>query len=795
MPRSGWLAVGAVVAALAGPLVHPTIAALFAGAVAIVLLAARVGRPAPVAAGLGAVAITIRLAVGGPPPPPAELPEGAGPWSARVEAVGAPRRGEQVATVRLTEPPVRLAATLPRYPPVAPGDLVEVEGRPREPPDDDYGRYLRRMGATGTLRSRSLAIVARSDDPGAALEAARRSSADALARALPEPEAGLAAGILVGLRDRVDRDVAADFTTAGISHVVAISGWNIAIVAASIAALGGSLARRRRAILTAVAITAYVAFAGASPSVLRAAAMAGVVLLARETGRAGRAAAALGWAATLLLLADPALVVDAGFQLSTAATAGLLAWASPLTERIGRLTSGHLPDWIVESLGVSLAAQAATLPIVLASFGRLAVVAPAVNLLVVPLVAPAMAAGAAALVAGWLVLAGLPQAFATISGLPAWFLLAIVVWIADAAAAVPFASIDLQPPLDGAAVLVATLGLIVAARGPRLSLSAAVRSTGRTSRPERAVAIGIAAAVLALTVSVAHRPDGRVRLTVLDVGQGDSILVEGGRGGRMLVDGGPDPDRLLRLLDDRLPPWDRRIDILVLTHPHEDHVAGLPLLLERYRVGRVFEPGMRGPGLGYAAWEADLATAGIASGRLATGDRLWLDDLRLDVLWPDPGTVPRAPPDEGTGINNVSIVFLGTVGERRFLLTGDVEEGVDPALVARRLPRLDLLKVAHHGSRTATTDAFVEAVDPAVAVVSAGAGNRYGHPAPGTLDRLRANGARVFRTDTDGSIEVTIDAGGVAVRTEGRRSATAAPPTPSVASTFVCGIPGSPVSG
>ena len=146
------------------------------------------------------------------------------------------------------------------------------------------------------------------------------------------------------MRDRVDRDLAADFTTVGASHVVAISGWNIAIVAACVAAMCGRFSRRRRAILTAAAIVTYVAFAGASASVVRAAAMAGVVLVARETGRAGRAAAALGWAAALLLLVDPRLVSDAGFQLSSLATAGILAWATPFSAWLSARGPGACRD-------------------------------------------------------------------------------------------------------------------------------------------------------------------------------------------------------------------------------------------------------------------------------------------------------------------------------------------------------------------------------------------------------------------------------------------------------------------
>jgi competence protein ComEC len=317
----------------------------------------------------------------------------------------------------------------------------------------------------------------------------------------------------------------------------------------------------------------------------------------------------------------------------------------------------------------------------------------------------------------------------------------------------------------------------------------------------RLALVALAAATAGLGLAFAHRSDGTTRITVLDVGQGDAILVEGGRGGRMLVDGGPDPDRLLVELDRRLPPWDRRIDILVLTHPHEDHVAGMPLLLERYRIGRVYETGMRGPGPGYRAFARDLAS-GHAPPRalLATGARIAVDDIRFRVLWPDSGHVPREPPDAGRGINDVSVVLLGEVAGRRFLLTGDVEDDVDPLLASRGIPPVDILKVAHHGSATASTATFLAAVRPAIAIVSAGADNPYGHPARSTIDRLASGGARVLRTDTDGSVAVAIDpSGAIGVSTAGaRRTADVGPRVAAVVPLlapgpvgFGCGIPSS----
>jgi competence protein ComEC len=316
--------------------------------------------------------------------------------------------------------------------------------------------------------------------------------------------------------------------------------------------------------------------------------------------------------------------------------------------------------------------------------------------------------------------------------------------------------------------------------------------------PVRIATAGLVVAVAVAGAVVLSRPSGVARVTVLDVGQGDAILVEGSRGGRLLVDGGPDPDRLLVELDRRLPPWDRRLDIVILSHPHEDHVAGLALLLDRYRVGRVFEPGMRGPGPGYTAWLERLGHLGRSAHlSIAAGDRLVVDDIALRVLWPIRGRVPADPPDTGTGINNVSVVLLGTVGGRRFLLAGDVEEEIDPTLLTSGLPRVDLLKVAHHGSRTATTEPFVEAVRPRVAIASAGAGNPYGHPARSTLDRLAAAGARVYRTDQDGSVTVAFTADGMTIRTAPRRSAAKTPVTPALTArstvsrprAFLCAVP------
>jgi competence protein ComEC len=829
LPRPGWLAIGVIFGA--GTVSYAPIAADSAVAVlaaSVVALAlgvaaclARIGgrrslAAALVIATLGASLVAARLAIGlaaggGGPPNATSLPPGTGPWVARVESAHL-SKGQQIATISIADQALRCSAQMPAYPRLVAGDTISWSGEIAALGDSDYERFLAAQGIDSTCRATDLAIVAHDDSPAGRLEALRQASGDALQQVLPEPEGGLAAAILIGLRDRVDRNLAAAFTTAGVSHIVAISGWNIAIVAATVATLLRSRFRRRtRALVTILAIVAYTLFAGASASVLRAAVMAGVAMMAVESGRGSRAMVGLAWAVAILILVEPVTVADVGFQLSAVATAGLVAWASPLTAWLGS-RAPRLPASLRESLGVSLTAQAATLPIALLTFGRLALIAPAANLIAVPLVPPVMAAGAVAFGAGWLQMAGVPAPLPGLLAMPAALLLGALVTVVDAAASVPGANETLPFPANVAAAGVAAALLVAMGRalarfsrpahGARQRAQASTAGGGSPSRAADASSAGGAAgartapaagartaaaagkwprigrwwrvtlagaamlAVLAGNV-VAARPDGSVHVIVLDVGQGDSILLEGDRGGRILIDGGPDPNVLMTDLDRYIPTWDRRLDAIVLTHPHDDHVAGLVAVVQRYRVGRAFESGWSANTAAYRAWKSALAARGVPTELLATGETLELDDATLRVLWPDDGSTRPAYLDptatDNRKTNDASIVFLGEFEGRKFLLTGDVEDDVDPILLSRGLPTLDMLKVAHHGSATASSDVLLATLRPSIAVVSVGADNTYGHPSGATMARLRAHASKVFRTDHDGTVETTLDGADVTV--------------------------------
>ncbi|HEY7600624.1 MAG TPA: DNA internalization-related competence protein ComEC/Rec2, partial [Candidatus Limnocylindrales bacterium] len=810
MPRAGWLALGAIGGALLASAGHSPLAGIASGALAGCLAAGGAiawarHRQAALWLAVGIALLVGRIALGlgvalllGPPRATTDAvpanPSSGTVHLATVVTTYAPGNGQQRAVLELEPSGAgRAWATLPRYPTLAATDRVRIDGRLEPAPvasDSGFGEFLARGGIGWTVRARSLQLLPTDTTPAVGLEATRRRAGELVARALPEPQAGLAAAMLIGLRDLVARDVAADFRTTGMSHIVAISGYHIALLAAVAGALLRPLARRPRSLLLVAIVGGYAILAGGSPSVLRAALMAGVVLLARASGRRGEAATGLALAALLLLLIDPATVSDVGFQLSVAATAGLLAWGEPLSGWLRPRLPARLPAWLVEALAVSLAAQLATLPLVLLHFGRLSLVAPLANLLAAPIVAPATAASALALATGALLDAGVPAVLLAPAQLAGALLVGGLVAICRLCAALPLASVELAPPLDllGAAAA----GLLVVWALRRSSRGTGRRSGGdepqrmvvaaRASPARRVPAAAIAALAIALLVAGAvalARPDGRLHMTVLDIGQGDAILLRGPSGSRMLVDTGPDPERLLVELDARIPAWDRRLEMVVITHPHEDHVAGLALLLDRYRIGQIAEPGMIGLGPGDAAFRQRLAELGRTTRILAAGDRFWFDGVEARVHWPLPGRVPLHPSDGGTAVNNVSIVLELRYGERRLLLTGDVEEQIDGQLLAEGIappggPPLDVLKVAHHGSATASTDAFIEALRPQLAVISAGLGNPYGHPSPRTVARLELAGAQLFRTDLDGSVDIATDGHSLTVESSGGRPALAA---------------------
>ncbi|HTI28842.1 MAG TPA: ComEC/Rec2 family competence protein [Methylomirabilota bacterium] len=686
----------------------------------------------------------------------------------------------------------RLLVTLPRAIGLAAGRQVVLKAAVEAAAafdGFDYPAYLARQGIGGLVRARAARVLDGAPRAGAAemTAAARRWLLGGLNEMVPEPEAALGAGILLGVRSSIAPEVADAFAIAGLTHVVAISGWNIAIVAAIVGALLRPLEERRggRWLAPSAAagtIAGYVVLTGASPSVVRAALMAGAMMVARFGGSRAHAASALCLAAVVMLVAAPSVLWDVGFQLSALATLGLILFGASIEARLGRW-----PTWLREPIALTMAAQLTTLPVVVASFGRLSLVAPLANVVVVPLVPLVMLlctiAAPLGAIAAAIQLAPLGDLLRWGLGGAAWLLLRAMIVAGQAAAAIPFAAVPLSapgwlalawypalgiawhrfarptPPPPEARATDALLPLRLARRRSPMveeGIAAARAALSRLARPSVGF-IGAGAVLAALTL--ATLPDGRLHLVALDVGQGDAILVTAPSGATMLVDGGPDPDLLLRRLGERLPWWRRRIDVMILTHPHEDHVAGLVAALDRYHVGLILDAGRpyQNPTYPRFVLEAQREPGGhVAAARGGMAVRLD-GSTTVTLLYPN-GEDVAGPLPEGD-INNASVVGLLREGGFTALLTGDAEMPVE-ALLAHRglLTQVDVLKVGHHGSHSSSGPELLAAARPGVALISAGVGNDYGHPHQVTLDHLHAiPGLRLHRTDLEGSIEVISD--------------------------------------
>ena len=572
----------------------------------------------------------------------------------------------------------RVLVTTRLFPRFRYGDQLELRGRLETPPrfeGFDYRGYLARQGVVSTA---AFPRIERLDTGGGsafsrALIAAREPLLDALERALPEPEAALAKGILLGERAAIPRDLSDDFNASGISHLVAISGFNMTLVAGfGVGALSWLLGRRNATIFAIGLVLLFALFVGAAPSVLRAAIMGVVMLGASLAGRPGSALTAIGVAAAGLTLWQPLAIDDVAFQLSFAATLGLILLARPLAEALRPLLRRLLPDGLAVFAAVTIAATVAVLPIIAATFGRVSLVAVPANLLAVPafpliLVSAAATAGLGALSDGLGALAG------ALAYLPLTYMVRLGRFLAD----LPAASIGLGDVGSLEAVLLYGLIAIVALFARRRRAAAeepARRFALRPALPAAAVVFVLAGLTWADLLA-----GGRDRLSVcvLDVGQGDAILVTTPAGGRVLIDGGPSGLSLSQALGRELPPDVRRLDLLVLTHAQDDHLTGLVSVLERYAVGAVLVSPLPGETAASRAWRDALAEYSPNVIEAAAGQRLDLGHgVRIEVLGPRPRLT--AP---GADLNDASVVLRLVYGEVSFLLTGDIEAAGEAALL------------------------------------------------------------------------------------------------------------------
>ncbi|MFG1999620.1 ComEC/Rec2 family competence protein [Spirillospora sp. NPDC048911] len=641
--------------------------------------------------------------------------------SARRQVLLVRARAEAVRRTRVRVP-VLLIASDRRWAGLVPSQRVRLTARLTVP------RHGELLAAAAVVRGPPQVLGPPSRVQRAA-EEVRAKLRQAVA-GLPDDQRSVLPGMVVGDTSRLDAGLAEDFRTAGLSHLLVVSGANLAIVIGAVLGLCRLLGvgRRRAPFIAAVAVIAFVLVARPEPSVLRAAVMGMIGLLALVSGRERQGLPALCAAVLLLVLADPSLARSYGFALSVVATAGLLVLAPPWRRRLRRRMPGPLAD----ALAVAAAAQVAVAPLLVMLSGELGVVSIAANLLAAPAVAPATLLGALAAMVAFA-----EPALARLVAWPAGLAVGWIIWIARTAADLPYATIAWSGGALGACTL------LVAGAATLVILRWRVARLIGT-----AVTAGVLIAVIGLRVTAPGWPPQGWALIVCDVGQGDGLVLAAGRERAVVVDAGPEP----RLMDGCLRRLGvRAVPMLVLTHPHADHVNGVGGVRRDRKVGMVLTTSR-------STGRESRLIGGLQVGAAVPGQQWMVGDLRLSVLAPAEG--PRlSAADDGTTINNASIVLVARRPGFSALLAGDVETEAQRALAAN-VPPVDVLKVAHHGSRS-QDPAFVAAAHAAISVISVGRGNDYGHPASATLALLRRGGGRIYRTDQNGDVAVVRAARGV----------------------------------
>ncbi len=578
----------------------------------------------------------------------------------------------------------------------------------------------------------------------------------ALGAGMPSREAELARGFVLGEDDRIDPQTVEDFRRSGLSHLLAVSGQNVALLALLAMPVLGALGipLRARLVWVLALIAVYVPLTGAGPSIQRAGVMGALTVLATLSGRRASRLYGLAVAAIVTLAVEPRIAEDIGWQLSFAAVVGILLLAAPLRRAIAtRIGSRGIAGALAEGGALTIAATLATAPLIAFHFGAISTTTLAANLLALPAVAPAMWLGMLAAAAGQV--PGLPVGPINVINAP---LLAYIAQVAAWCGRPSWAYFEVRIGLAGllgsyAAILATALAAHRLGRWRRIEARRRRRELPARPRSPRRLQSALAIAAIALLTWAllgggggegrAAAIDG-LRVSMLDVGQGDSILLQPAAAPAVLVDTGPPGDRIAAQLEDAGVD---RLGALILTHDQSDHDGAEAELLASVPVARVLYAVIGGEPLRLAR------EGGARTGQIAAGSEVRSGGLRLDVIWPPPELLGDS--HQGEDPNQLAVVAVARWRGFSMLLTADAEaEAVplDPGPI-------DVLKVAHHGSADAGLDDLLDRTHPHLALISVGAGNPFGHPTPSTLATLAQHHVPVLRTDLEGTITIDIPGG------------------------------------
>ena len=679
------------------------------------------------------------------------------------------------------------------YPPpyeLGTGDRVTLTGVPQRPvPDgEDESNSAGQEQETVSLRDDlvilmrpQLRIVERAPPSMLLINSVRDRLSASLERNLPSPQAELARALLLGQRDDLPSELNDEWRRAGTAHLLAISGLHVSVVLGVALVTGVMVLGRRRGLFVLLPlgiIWAYAILSGLNPPVVRAAIMGSVYLGAIASGRQPSGGLALVLAATVIALWDPQVMATASFQMTVAAMAGIVFLTDPLRRVMGTTFGGDISNadtgladsWRrvgITGISASLGAVIGIKPLLLHYFGATSLFTIPASLLGTAALPAVLLASAATGLVGVFT----DGALASVAAWAAWPFLTFLLGLSSVFSSPTFAAITI-PPLSAEAVIliyfaIGGLFLIPLLRspsgllGPMVSLPSISMPSGRRMLTSWPIVGGLAIVTAAAGIGAAapyisHEEQLTVR--VLDVGQGDSILIESPTGRRVLIDGGPDGTLLQRRLAEHLPWWSRRIDVVILTHPSADHLIGLTETLGRYDVGFVMDPQLESGTVYGQQWAAALReNTDLSVIRAERGTTLDLGGgARLELVHPP----PDRPFDTATEHDDNSVVAKLSYGEVSFLFAADIYRPGEEFLLDSAVDlRATVLKVAHQGSRYSSSEEFLEAVSPRVAVITAGDGNRFGHPHPETLERLESlpSAPTILRTDMHGTVTLTTD--------------------------------------
>ena len=656
------------------------------------------------------------------------------------------------------------------------GDLVTVSGTLRRPEPFggfDYPAYLAAQGIAGIMSADSAEIAGESGGWRKWPYSLRGRLSESIEDTIPYPQSALGQALLLGLRGDLPPEMVQDFRGTGTPHLLAISGLHVGVLVVMFLAASAWLFGRRGFYFLAVpliAVWAYALVSGMPPSVVRAAVMGSVYLVAVGIGRPGSILPALALSAGLMTVISPEIVQRVSFQLSFAAMAGIA------------LTQPFIPRWSPEStapgrswwaplalpmvraplmmLIISWSAMLATWPLLAFNFREVALPGIIVTVLALPampfIMAGTLAAAAVGLVSttlgqfiGWMVWAPTSYLIELVKIAPKWTLQTD--WAGNWLVAVWYLAL-------GASLLLLKPGRL-GWLWSRVKDQAG-ELTRRPMEPAKTLpiitgAVFMTAAAIALWWQVGTGGDGDLHVYFFDVGQGDSALIVTPEGRQVLVDGGPAPDSAIRALSEAMPEGDRSLDLVVVTHLDADHSRGLIDVLDQYEVGAIVAGTESSTASMYAQWQAGVERNKVDVVSVHQGYALDLGSrVVAEVL------NPRSGISGGGSANNDALVLRMTYGSVSFLLTADIEAQTESLLALMGAGiESTVLKVAHHGSKASSTAGFIDAVGPAVALISVGGDNSFGHPNDEVIGRLmrQIGGENIYRTDRHGDVEFVTD--------------------------------------